>query len=850
MWSLLIPFLATHLYELVKIRSLSKLFLQNLWIVSSFALLCFLIPTFLALPLWICLSSYLLLRWYCLFHFQIDLTFQTFHFLKSFRCFIDSIKALPKYFFLTILISLPSLTAFQTPPSLSFWLPLFLFSGFLSLLYTTKKTNQRQNSLPIFPFPNELSLPFSPKFPALRKTLSFLGEKNIHIPPTRPHVIFIFLESFRAKNIGCLNAQIPASPHFDEWAKKGLLFSNFRANGLQTFRAFISAYFGIPSHMQTVSLKPFCEVSLYGLPQILKKHGYHPALIQSGDLSFDYLYPFFKQHGFETILGGENIPTNKKRPHSWGINDECTVRFAADFLAKQTSPTFLSLFTITNHHPWKAPSDWNFSPPQNIPPIYQNFLQTFAFTDHCLGIFLDLLKAKGILENSIVFIAGDHGQEMYERRPFSEMNHSLFDESIHLPLLLLGEKIPSKVIDDPASFIDFPPTVMDLLNIQDVHHGLGRSLLRKHNSPSYFSLQREHTEIGSVMGRKKIIIAPNQVLKFDLDCDKEEKTNIATPQDPQVSACIDYFRKIETIYHANAWAPEPKLPFEMKGTEAMDDEEWLSFLHSHPPVSVIDLSQSHRLTDNAILQTKPEYGAVWHRLNIANVNVTDQSLEWIYSHCPNIMSLNLSYCHLLSDAGVKELLSKCLQLRHLWLDGIYDLSDFVPHNTLFPLITCSLKDLRHIPGQTLVRLYANSPHLINWSASLENTTTKDLLEMSVHKKQSTHMNLSHGHRVKDEGLTALIESQNELQEIHLEDFPLLETPLFSSLLKLRYLEFSNCPNLTDGALQLLQHLPLMRLQLDKCPKITQKGLSFLAHNPNLHIFLSECPGIKHVSGPL
>lgn len=106
------------------------------------------------------------------------------------------------------------------------------------------------------------------------------------------------------------------------------------------------------------------------------------------------------------------------------------------------------------------------------------------------------------------------------------------------------------------------------------------------------------------------------------------------------------------------------------------------------------------------------------------------------------------------------------------------------------------------------------------------------------------MALTEGRRIQDHGLSSLLDSQKELQEIHLEDFPLIEKPLFSPLQKLRYLEFSDCPNLTDAALESLKDLPLIRLRLKKCPKITKDGLSYLARSPNLHVFIDECPGIS------
>ena len=52
----------------------------------------------------------------------------------------------------------------------------------------------------------------------------------------KPHILFITLESFRAKNIGCMGAKLPLSPHFNELAKKGVLFTNYLSTGNLTKR--------------------------------------------------------------------------------------------------------------------------------------------------------------------------------------------------------------------------------------------------------------------------------------------------------------------------------------------------------------------------------------------------------------------------------------------------------------------------------------------------------------------------------------------------------------------------------------------------------------------------------------
>jgi hypothetical protein len=837
MFELFLPILTLHIYQWYQ-KSEEMRFWQSLMIVSSWIILYDLIspPKPLAIILWILTSFTHLFSSMIRHELKIPFSIEMIRFLRSPKSFLDSAKELKLFTYLCIafgLIAL-SLPAFRSPPELSFWVPLFIFSVFQEIFskMKVKQARKKISDLPTFPFRHEIALPLSTKYPALRKTQAFLGEKKINIPlltNEKPHIIFLFLESFRAKNIGCLGAKIPASPHFDRWSEKGFLFSNFHTNGLQTFRAIISAYFGIPAHLPTIHLKPFCSVPMRGLPQILKEKGYHPAIIQSGELSFDYLYPFFKSHGFETLFGKENIPYTKKPFTSWGIDDMEMLDFAADFLENQKDPTFLSLFTINNHHPWKHPPGWNFPIPQNLPHPYPDFLQTFAYTDHCLNAFLNKLKEKNLLEKSILFIMGDHGQEMGEKRPFSPFNQSLSQENIHIPLLILaeGRKISPQRLDDAASLIDLPPTVMDLLNLEAVHHSLGHSLLRKIASPVYFSLNLQNTEIGSIIDFKKTIISSEETLGFDLSLDPEEIHNTK-----QISHdTVRFFNDIEILWKEKAWTNK-STEFQIKTEANITDEQFLKSVLEKPDASIIDLSFSLQISDLAILRIPKTRLENVHHLNLShNTRITDLSLQHIARDCKNLMILNLSYCHLISNEGVHAILATNSNLRHLWLDGIEDLSDFVPKNQTFHLQTLSLKEIDKLTNDSILHLFENSPNLTHWSADFSQMTNETLIKISRLKKHCIHMHITNGIAIDDEPFSELLASQIDLQEVHIDRFQKLKNPDFSSLNQLRYLEISNCSELTDCFFESIKNIPLLRLKIQNCKKITKEAiLHFQAKN--------------------
>jgi arylsulfatase A-like enzyme len=79
-------------------------------------------------------------------------------------------------------------------------------------------------------------------------------------------------------------------------------------------------------------------------------------------------------------------------------------------------------------------------------------------------------------DNDILLIYADHGEEFWEHGRY-EHGHSLFDELMHVPLVIDGPGVGGGKIDSPVSLIDLVPTVLELVGAP-VPDGLdGRSLV-------------------------------------------------------------------------------------------------------------------------------------------------------------------------------------------------------------------------------------------------------------------------------------------------------------------------------------------------------------------------------------
>ncbi|RMF69187.1 MAG: DUF4976 domain-containing protein [Calditrichaeota bacterium] len=101
-----------------------------------------------------------------------------------------------------------------------------------------------------------------------------------------------------------------------------------------------------------------------------------------------------------------------------------------------------------------------------------------AASDYQIQRVLDRLETLGVLDNSLVIITGDHGENLYEHG--MEYGHyGVYDSSLRIPLLFfMPKKLPQGLrIQKVVQSIDIAPTILDLLNIPIPKQFQGRSLL-------------------------------------------------------------------------------------------------------------------------------------------------------------------------------------------------------------------------------------------------------------------------------------------------------------------------------------------------------------------------------------
>ena len=751
----------------------------------------------------------------------------------------------------------------------------------------------KSTQMPSFLIPQNEHYEFlSSNFPLLRSTSHFPGEKefDIHLEKKEtPHIIFLVLESFGAKYVGSLGSTLPVTPRFDSLSREGLLFSKFYSNGCQTARSIIASLFGVlPFFGFTIGGIPFfddrprktfqpIDCPLIGIPHLLKPYGYSSAYLQNGHLSFDYEDTFLKNRGFETIIGKEELlkefPTSSRM--SWGIHDEYLIRYGAQFLKKadnRGTPTFLSLFTITNHHPWRLPPNYSLNAFSEIENKHlRAYLKTTHYTDHCLGLFIDLLKAEGLLEKSILFIFADHACPMGEHGN-KTIQKNIYEENTHIPLLIYAKgRVKSGVIDSLGSQVDLLPTLMDILGIKGIHHSMGHSLMRKSKNKTLFFNNPNEGLYGGLRTKDNKYIWIDHLQKqelFDIKNDPLELNNIADDH-PELTSqyyamtkeCLSFCKYLFEDKHFT-FQEEKKY----QGSSDLTDKQLANEM-SHK-ITHLKLAGCHLLTDRGLTSIAPLCKNL-RTLNLKECLVTDQGLDSILKRAKSLENLFIANCHLLTDIGLQTIFARCPHLKFLNASGLTDITDRAV-SELKGQTPLEYLDLFHtsLDDKAVETLAKSCPHLQHLRLKSDRLSDLGLKNLATYCPQLSTLKLKRCQNISDEGIFALktlplktltLSGCEQLTDkgIHaLSELSLTSLGL-SGIHKLteegtRHL--INCPllklylgncSLTDEALQYFKYFPLQRLTLEKCHTLTDKGLDYLKELSHLAVlFILRCPSLS------
>jgi len=326
-----------------------------------------------------------------------------------------------------------------------------------------------------------------------------------------PHIFLITADGINAENMSLYGYERESTPFIDQLAEESLVAENAFTNSANTAGSIISILTG-KHPIETKVLYPpdilKSEDAYQHLPAILKLNGYATNQLSVGH--YVDAYQLNMINGFDEVNGRSDqnnvlVKVNQLLPDGIGFflyevsnrivdrirhifylkqmknpivevtnpnnyKDITKLDSALKFLDESTKPVFTHIHWMGTHGAKFNPSKQVFSAGQD--PAQQERWELDFYDDSILDfdqsmkIFYGELDARGLLNESIIIIASDHGQNYVTNE--------------RLPLIIWfpnGEN--QKRITTNSQNLDIAPTIIDYLGLIKPTWMVGSSLLEK-----------------------------------------------------------------------------------------------------------------------------------------------------------------------------------------------------------------------------------------------------------------------------------------------------------------------------------------------------------------------------------
>ena len=291
-------------------------------------------------------------------------------------------------------------------------------------------------------------------------------------PKEAPNVLFVTIDTLRADHVGCYGYKQVKTPNIDSLAADGSRFARAYAVvpvTLPSHSSMMTGTYPMLSGMHDFSgnkLSPLQPT----LASVLKQSGYQTgaviaAAVLDSRFGLNQGFDFYYDH-FELSRLDEANLDEMERPGN------VVADVALDWLAKNSRHKFFLWMHLYDPH-------FPYHPPEPYATEYaaHPYDGEIAFADEQLGRVLRFLKEKGIYQNTIIVLCGDHGESLGEH---GEKTHGFFiyNATMHVPLIIhLPEALAARTVAEPVSLVDLMPTVLSAAGLPTPSQVQGHSLL-------------------------------------------------------------------------------------------------------------------------------------------------------------------------------------------------------------------------------------------------------------------------------------------------------------------------------------------------------------------------------------
>jgi arylsulfatase A-like enzyme len=399
----------------------------------------------------------------------------------------------------------------------------------------------------------------------------------------RPNLILIGVDAMRTDHLASYGYGRVTTPTIDAVAAKGTRFLDATTlipltnPSMSTF--FTSHSPGVTGVKRNgTNLRP----DLATLTEILKRAGYTTAAVQGCWALYHYRSGL--ERGFDYYL-------DQGVHYKFELDSEIMTSRSIKLMDQLQPPFFFWTHYSDPHQPHKAMAGFEFDSNQDHVGLgtktADNYDSELKYVDDHVRRLLAEFERRGLLNNTLVVIIADHGEELGERNGYIGHGRGMYQTVLHVPVIMAGPRIPAGArLPGLASMLDLAPTLLAYLGLPALPDPEGRNLL-----PALLAADQPGAEklvapappvffetyglaILDVPGRKFIGRVTKPLIMgmrdgerkvffskhgqkwelYDLAADPEEQTNLIDPSQPLTQ---DLTRRLSDWYQKQYKKPLP-----------------------------------------------------------------------------------------------------------------------------------------------------------------------------------------------------------------------------------------------------------------------------------------------------
>ena len=300
------------------------------------------------------------------------------------------------------------------------------------------------------------------------------------------NVVLIIWESFSKEWVGSLNQDIENyagyTPFIDSLVNESYVFARGYANGRKSIDALPSIIAGIPSSETPFVLSHYSGNEINSLASLLKPKGYYSAFYHgapNGSMGFS---AFMQQAGFDSYLGMTEYGNKKDFDGHWGIWDEPFLQYMAKDINNLPQPFLASVFTLSSHHPYRIPSEYDGVFPKGHIPIHEGV----GYSDNALRNFFATASQQEWFDNTLFIITADHAVDGHLPE------YKTAEGAFTIPVMFYAPGDDFVGLNDSTVVqqTDIIPTLMSMLGVKDQFISFGNNMFdpdAPHFAYNYFN---------------------------------------------------------------------------------------------------------------------------------------------------------------------------------------------------------------------------------------------------------------------------------------------------------------------------------------------------------------------------